>query len=130
MSKDFHQRCDYHKDTVALFKLAQDGPCIGGFTRKYWSYPSETLFLDDPSSFLFNLRDDIKFPVVDSSKAIMCDKDYGPCFGNKGDLMTRYQPFNKVNGCKSATGSASYGIGMDDDEVNMLSRSDEDCFTI
>jgi hypothetical protein len=22
MSKDFHQRCDYHKDTVALFKLA------------------------------------------------------------------------------------------------------------
>ena len=58
----------------------------------------------------------------------MCDKDYGPCFGRQ-DLMTRCQPFNKVNGCKSITASV-YGIDLDHYGTNMLSGSDEDCFTI
>ncbi len=58
----------------------------------------------------------------------MCDKDYGPSFGR--DLMTRYQPFNKLNGCMSATGQPSYGIDTDDDGLNMLSCCDENWFTI
>jgi hypothetical protein len=34
MSKNFHQKCDFHKNTVSLYKLAEDGPCIGGYTMK------------------------------------------------------------------------------------------------
>jgi hypothetical protein len=33
MPKDFHERCDYLGPTITIMKLADDGPCIGGFTK-------------------------------------------------------------------------------------------------
>ncbi len=128
MSKDFHQKCDYHKNTVTLYKVNDEGPCLGGFTQKYWTSPSDSEYIEDPMAILFNLTDEILFPVREPKQAIMCDKDYGPCFGRR-DLMTRYQPFNKVNGCKSITASV-YGIDLDNYGTNMLSGSDDECFTI
>lgn len=34
MPTDFHERCDFAGATLTLMKLADDGPCIGGFTRE------------------------------------------------------------------------------------------------
>jgi hypothetical protein len=38
-AKDFHRMSDGKRPTVTLFRIKENGQCIGGFTSAYWSSP-------------------------------------------------------------------------------------------
>ena len=36
---EFHKKSDWKSQTVSLFKIKENGQCIGGFTSAYWKSP-------------------------------------------------------------------------------------------
>ena len=67
---DFHLRCDNKGATVTLFKI-KDGPCVGGFTKAQWTSPTKSSFNNpDSDAILFNLTQNIAFPIVIQERAI------------------------------------------------------------
>ncbi len=61
---DFHFRCDNKGATVTLYKI-KNGPCIGGFIKAQWTSPTKSSFnTADGSAILFNLTNNIAFPIV------------------------------------------------------------------
>jgi hypothetical protein len=50
------------------------------------SSPSPGVFKADKSAFLFSLNNNKKYPVTDSTKAILNHSGAGPCFGGGCDL--------------------------------------------
>jgi hypothetical protein len=88
-AKHFHGRCDGHAPTLT-FIADKQGNVFGGFTPVSWE-SSSGRFKEDPSekSFLFTLKNRQNVPARQfalrpgsSDKAIWCDLDRGPCFGN------------------------------------------------
>ena len=39
MAKDFHRMADEKGPTVSLFKIEENGQCIGGYTSAKWTSP-------------------------------------------------------------------------------------------
>jgi hypothetical protein len=70
---------------------------------------------------LFNLTTHASFPCIKPSKAICCDKKYGPWFGN-GELSAVHEPYNKENGCWSYKNGAVYNIPCNSEGINMLTN--------
>ena len=94
--------------TVSLFKIKENGQCIGGFTSAQWASPESWTWVNDSTAMLFNLTTHQLFKSRDHSKAIYCYKGYGPIFGN-GELGAN-DPFNGDNKCYSFTNQDGYRI--------------------
>jgi hypothetical protein len=106
----FHSMCDGKGPTVSLFKL-NNGNCIGGYTSAKWHTPPSS-FLGthtfDNSAIIFNLTDEVSYPIVKADKAIFCFRNNGPCFGDE-ELYVGENFFGD-NQCKSFAGQHSYDI--------------------
>ena len=95
MNKDFHRMSDSKGPTITLFKLKENGNCIGGFTSSSWQSPNDALFYNDCSAMLFNLTTHHYERSKNSPLSICCNKGWGPCFGDKE--LAAYEPFNVCN---------------------------------
>lgn len=74
------------------------GRLSGGYTGESWETPNGNKWKQDPNAFLFSCDLETVYPVVDTNKAIFCQAEFGPYFGNC-DLGIHGQPFNgKENG--------------------------------
>jgi len=81
---------------------------------------------------LFNLTRCITFPSQKTGKDIFCHYNWGPAFRgeNGSELSAPNEPLNGFEQCKSCTNYSSFGIKLDDDGLNMLTRQRKDEFTI
>ena len=52
---DFHRMVDGKERTVSLFKIKENGQCIGGFTTAFWGSPKLEKCVRDSTAMLFNL---------------------------------------------------------------------------
>ena len=113
-SRDGWQRADWIKKvggvgrTVTLFKIKQNGQCIGGFVTAQWASPESPTFVNDSTAMLFNLTTHQLFKSQDHSQAIKCYKGWGPTFGD-AELVAR-EPFNGDNKCYSYANQPGYRI--------------------
>ena len=119
-NEDFHRMSDGKGATVSLYKLKENGLCIGGFTSAYWGSPHSRTPVSDSTAMLFNLTTNKVFKCQDHSMAIECYKGYGPVFGN-GELGT-VQPFNGNNQCWSYAEHSGYRIGIDGENKSDLTN--------
>jgi hypothetical protein len=81
LPKDFHRKSDGKKPTVSLFRIKENGQCIGGFTSAYWSSPPVYTGITDSSGMIFNLTTKKLFKSKFDSDSIVCSKRVGPNFG-------------------------------------------------
>lgn len=71
LNEDFHRMSDGKGPTVSLFKIADNGQCVGGFTSAKWSSPEDYVTnLTDSTAILFNLTSRTKFRCKNDSTAI------------------------------------------------------------
>ena len=77
----FHSKCDNIPNTLTLIKSAGNSR-FGGFASNYWESPLNTLDKDDKNAFLFSLDKQKIYSYKNDGKALICDKNCGPCFGN------------------------------------------------
>lgn len=80
----FHDKCD-HKGPTYTVLYSPCGSVYGGYTSESWERGN--VYKADATAFLFSLsfkngRNDLKFPVMNTQKAIYCYDYYGPTFGN------------------------------------------------
>ena len=108
-SDTFHQVCYTSSPTLTIIK-ANNGNIFGGYTSQNWqceyngytygydmnsinvfnyvSYLNQNQFKQDQSAFIFSLKNILNKPVKacvepDSSWAIYCSSNNGPCFGQE-----------------------------------------------
>ena len=112
--------CDGKGPTFTLFKIQENGECIGGFTKAQWTSPEKEQFKTDPTAMLFNLSTRQNFQCQNPKKAIACWKNWGPYFGD-GELYT-FEPFNQVNQCCSYINRNVYGISKNKEDKSMLTN--------
>lgn len=55
MIKDFHRMSDGLGPSITLFKIKENGQCIGGFTSAKWTSASSEAYVSDKTAMLFNL---------------------------------------------------------------------------
>jgi hypothetical protein len=86
-SNDFHSKCDGHANTLTILKVKYN--IFGGFTSVDWQPgPNPSKWKSDSYAFIFNLTNKqnkplkIKIDPRQNQKAIYCDSNYGPIFGN------------------------------------------------
>jgi hypothetical protein len=76
----------------------------------------------DPGAFLFNLTRHTSFPCLDHTRAISCNKYYGPDFG-LSELLVLHEPFNQPNACWSRGNKEGYKISVNSEGINMLTNN-------
>ena len=81
---------------------------------------------------LFNLSCCRHFPNKQTGKEICCGSNYGPYFrgGNGCELSAFDEPFNGDGNCFSFANKSGYGIPVDAEGNNMLTKNKDDNFTI
>ena len=82
---NFHSRCDNIPNTLVLIKSAGNRR-FGGFTSVQWTSSTGGEYKDDPNAFLFSLDEQKIYSYKNDKKAIYCNKNYGPTFGNGTDI--------------------------------------------
>lgn len=81
--KTFHELCDNKGPTLVLIKTTKE--CrFGGFTGESWDKTDK--FKKDNDTFIFSLDQNEKYRIRNSSEAICCYKNKGPCFGVGHDI--------------------------------------------
>ena len=87
---DFHRCCDEEVETVSAIHTT-DGYLFGGYTDIPWT-SAGGLYKQSPRSFLFAFRSSsqgnraVKAYVVDSSKSVYHNPDYGCVFGGGNNI--------------------------------------------
>jgi hypothetical protein len=61
---DFHRMSDKKGPTVTLFKIKENGQCVGGFTAAQWITPHHTDRFPDKKAILFNLSKESVFKCL------------------------------------------------------------------
>jgi len=84
-AKNFHSKCDNIPNTLVIIKSAGNRR-FGGFTNAQWSSPPSSEYTDDPYAFLFSVDKQKIYPYKKDKKAILNNKNCGPCFGYPCDL--------------------------------------------
>ena len=77
----FHEKCDNYGPTVIIFET-NEGYKFGGFASVCWESGEKEQFKADPFAFIFSFDTKKKYKVIDPSKSILCDKNWGPIFGD------------------------------------------------
>jgi hypothetical protein len=85
-SRDFHSKCDRHRNTLTIFKAKHGSYIFGGFASVSWDIKGS--FKTDRTAFVFSLTNKDNTPLkmkIDPNRheyAIFCHFEYGPSFGN------------------------------------------------
>ena len=106
--------------TVTLFKIKENGQCVGGFTSAQWASHESCTFVSDHTAIVFNLTTRKLFKCQDHSKAILCWKERGPVFGDRE--IGAKEPFNGFNQCYSYAQDVAYNIPMDNNGISSLTN--------
>jgi hypothetical protein len=83
---DFHSKCDYHSNSLAILKAKWSSNIFGGYTTVTWD--STSYYKSDPNAFLFSLTNKDNMPLkmkIDPNRhhcAIYCSTEYGLTFGD------------------------------------------------
>ncbi len=93
MAADFHRLCDGLGSTAVLFKIKENGNCVGGFTSAKWASTQLYTCGSDSKSKLFNLTTQNNFKNLCNIMSILNCEKFGPCFG-EGELRVD-EPFNR-----------------------------------
>ena len=95
---DFHEKCDKIKNTLTIIKT-NDSNIFGGFTPAPWSQKNEFESDDILVSYLFSLLNKNNKPYLiycnNKERAIKCNKDFGPCFGDDDLVVINGSNLNK-----------------------------------
>lgn len=89
----FHTKCDFVGATLTIIRAKHTGYIFGGYTRRSWKSkdPKAATFKEDAKAFVFFFLNEngqnklLKLKSTQPTKAIRCDPNYGPVFGD-GDL--------------------------------------------
>ena len=83
---NFHSKCDNIPNTLVIIKSAGNRR-FGGFTSMTWSSPTNYEYKNDPYAFVFSLDKQQIYKINNGTKAILNNKDFGPCFGYGCDIF-------------------------------------------
>jgi len=82
-AKDFHRKCDGHKNTLTIIKPKATSNIFGGYTSTSWDCSNQ--IKHDPNAFVFSLTNKDNRPckmiTTNANKSIACRAEYGPIFG-------------------------------------------------
>jgi len=86
-NKDFYKYCKNVGPSLTIIKTTEN-KIFGGFTPLNFEEDKGNIFDKSDQTFLFSLNLMKKYDMIDKEniKAIICKKDYGPCFGD-GDFL-------------------------------------------
>ncbi len=89
-SRDFHLKCDGHKNTLTIVKAKESKFIFGGFTAVNWD--SSGTWKSDRNAFIFSLTNKDNKPLKmkihqNEHLAIYCDSDCCPMFGDDIDIV-------------------------------------------
>jgi len=101
-AKAFHAYCDNQGPTLTVCKSAEYGKIFGGYTSQNWSKVNK--FVEDSNAFLFSMTRRVKHLVKNSEKAIFCNEETGPIFGEGYDL------FIAADGDKNEDSTSAFGV--------------------
>lgn len=98
----FHSHCDGHHNTLTLICTSESN-VFGGYTSAAWS--SNNCFTSDNHSFILSLKNDKNVPpflvkCIEPTEAILCDKQFGPCFGYDDIKISNRSDTNVDSVCK------------------------------
>ena len=103
-AQKFHKFCDGEANIIVMIE-SKDGRRFGGYTKIGFS--SDGDIKKDDFAFLFSLDKMKIYKVRKKSKAIYCNSNYGPCFGDKDnkDLQISDNYLNQNSYVGRANGS-------------------------
>jgi serine/threonine protein kinase len=122
----FHDKCDDVGPTLVLIRGKSSGIPVegtfGGFAAESWTSPAHPTYHPAPGSFLFTISSAWKadlpptrFPVVNPSHALFCDRNQGPMFGLTVQVRNNDNPKNNnphfpftSHGTVALTGDSAY----------------------
>ena len=88
-AKDFHRKCDGHKNTLTIIKAKASSNIFGGFTSASWDCSNQ--IKHDPNAFVFSLTSKnnrpCKMVTTNANKSIACRAEYGPIFGGHNNYI-------------------------------------------
>lgn len=85
-AENFHKRCDYINNIIILIQTQQNKK-FGGFSAESWDNNDKQTFKKDNQAFIFSLDDLKAYNIKEPERALLCDKKYGPIFGNREILI-------------------------------------------
>jgi len=105
----FHQKCDNQSTVTVLYN--PQGSVYGGYTGQSWN--TNNIWINDPTAFLYQLKfsgneQRTKFPIVNSSYAIVSTSNHGPIFGSGNVLRTFTGTINQSNGVYALDGHVKF----------------------
>ena len=80
--RDFHNKCDNIPNTLVIIKSSGNRR-FGGFTSETWESCENCKYKYDKNAFLFSLDKQKIYICKNSNRAIYCNINYGPSFGNE-----------------------------------------------
>ena len=96
-ANNFHQNCDYIKNIVIIIQTRKNKK-FGGFSSESWDNNTEESWKKDNQAFIFSLNDYNSFNIINPERALFCNKEYGPIFGN-GEIFIPDNFFTYVSTC-------------------------------
>jgi hypothetical protein len=70
LAKDFHEKCDRHRQTLTIFKAKRSSFIFGGYTSAAWeSISTDLINKYDPTAFIFSLTNKDNLPFKSRIKA-------------------------------------------------------------
>jgi len=88
-SQAFHSQCDGKGPTITLlrgqFSGSSNETVIGGYLDKDWN--TDGLWIASNEAFVFSMTTKRKYPVSQPQFAAMSHSEYGPIFGQTGDIF-------------------------------------------
>ena len=103
-SNAFHNFCDEEPNILVVVE-SDNNSRFGGYTKVGFSSNGD--MKNDEDAFLFNINKMKIYKIKKRHKAIYCDKNYGPCFGDKANkgfwisnnYLKEHSFVDKTNGC-------------------------------
>ena len=81
----FHEKCDRLKNIIILISTS-NGKKFGGFSSESWDSYSQEVWKKDNDAFIFSLDNYKFYKVIKPERALCCNRNYGPYFGN-GEIL-------------------------------------------
>ena len=123
-AEDFHRTSDGKGPTISLFKVQDNGYCIGGFTTVSWSSADhqDCGFGKDSSAMLFNLTTHHCFTPTNPSFSVRLNKAKGPNFGENS--LYAEEPFNEDQKIGSMIHKTCYNNVKDGQNIHLLTGTE------
>mgnify|MGYP002625186107 CR=1 FL=1 len=93
----FHEKCDRLKNIIIFISTNNDKK-FGGFSSESWESNIQKLWKKDEDAFIFSLNNFKFYDVINPERALFCNKENGPVFGN-GEILISNNFFTTPSTC-------------------------------